>query len=132
MWFWHVPFWCLSQILKVLLRSLHSGLSVLQRFVSSRLSESRSVASLCNPVDCSPPGSSVRGILQARILEWVTIPFSRGSSQPRDLLNCRQILYHLSHHRSPQLALNFSKFANLYSENILAFQMLWKNFSGNK
>ena len=39
---------------------------------------------LCGPVDCSPPGSSVHGILQARILEWVAIPFSRGSSQPRD------------------------------------------------
>ena len=39
---------------------------------------------LCNPVDCSPPGSSVHGILQARILEWVAISFSRGSSQPRD------------------------------------------------
>ena len=35
-------------------------------------------------MDCSPPGSSVPGILQARILEWVAIPFSRGSSQPRD------------------------------------------------
>jgi len=35
-------------------------------------------------VDCSPPGSSVHGILQARILEWVAIPFSRGSSQPSD------------------------------------------------
>ena len=39
---------------------------------------------LCDPMDCSPPGSSVHGILQARILEWVAIPFSRGSSQPRD------------------------------------------------
>ena len=39
---------------------------------------------LCNAMDCSPPGSSVRGILQARILQWVAIPFSRGSSQPRD------------------------------------------------
>ena len=39
---------------------------------------------LCNPRDCSPPGSSVHAILQARILEWVAIPFSRGSSQPRD------------------------------------------------
>ena len=38
----------------------------------------------CNPMDCSPPGSSVHGILQARILEWVAIPFSKGSSQPRD------------------------------------------------
>ena len=35
-------------------------------------------------MDCSPPGSSVHGILQARILEWVAFPFSRGSSQPRD------------------------------------------------
>ena len=39
---------------------------------------------LCDPVDCSPPGSSVHGILQGRILEWVALPFSRGSSQPRD------------------------------------------------
>ena len=38
----------------------------------------------CNPMDCSPPDSSVHGILRARILEWVAIPFSRGSSQPRD------------------------------------------------
>ena len=35
---------------------------------------------LCNPMDCSLPGSSIHGILQARILEWVGIPFSRGSS----------------------------------------------------
>ena len=39
---------------------------------------------LCNPTDCGPPGSYVRGILQARILEWVDIAFCRGSSQPRD------------------------------------------------
>ena len=39
---------------------------------------------LGNPVACSPPGSSVHGILQARILEWVAISFSRESSQPRD------------------------------------------------
>jgi len=39
---------------------------------------------LCNPVDCRPPGSSVHGIVQARILEWVAISFSRGSSQPTD------------------------------------------------
>ena len=38
---------------------------------------------LCDPTDCSPPGSSVHGILQARILEWVAISFSRGSSWPR-------------------------------------------------
>ena len=44
----------------------------------------QSCLTLCNPLDCSPPGSSVHGILQARILEWVAMPFSRGSSQPKD------------------------------------------------
>ena len=39
---------------------------------------------LCNPMDCSPPGSSVHGILQARIVKWVAMSFSRRSSQPRD------------------------------------------------
>ena len=38
---------------------------------------------LCDHMDCSPPDSFVHGILQARILEWITIPFSRGSSRPR-------------------------------------------------
>ena len=57
--------------------------------------------SLWDPLDCSPLGSSVHGILQARILEWVAISSSRGSSQPRDqthvsCISCigRQILYH--------------------------------------
>ena len=44
----------------------------------------QSCSTLCDPMDCSLPGSSVHEILQARILEWVAIPFSRGSSQPRD------------------------------------------------
>ena len=39
---------------------------------------------LCDPMDCSPPGSSVQGISQARVLEWIDISFSRGSSRPRD------------------------------------------------
>ena len=46
-----------------------------------RISISHSVS--CDTTDCSSPGSSVHGILQARILEWVAIPFSRGSSRPR-------------------------------------------------
>ena len=61
----------------------------------------KSCLTLCDPTDCSPPGSSVHGILQARILEWVAISFSRGSSRPRDwtcvsCLSCtgKQILYH--------------------------------------
>ena len=56
---------------------------------------------LCNPMDHSPPGSSVHRILQARILKWVAVPPSRGTSQPRDrtqvpYVSCigRQVLYH--------------------------------------
>ena len=47
-------------------------------------SVTQSCPTLCNPIDCCLPGSSVHGILQARILERVAIPFSTGSSQPRD------------------------------------------------
>ena len=52
---------------------------------------------------------SVRGILQARILEWVAFPFSKGTFLAQranlGLLHCRQILYHLSHQESPQLSI---------------------------
>ena len=44
----------------------------------------QSCLTLCDSMDCSPPGSSVHGILQARILEWVAMPSSKPSSQPRD------------------------------------------------
>ena len=67
----------------------------------------QSCPTVCDPMDCSPPGSSVHGILQARRLEWVALPFSRGSAQPRDgtqgLPHCRQILYQLSHKGSPRI-----------------------------
>ena len=56
----------------------------LYHWVTSVCEVAQSCSTLCNPVDCSPPGSSVHGILQARILEWAAISFSRGSSQPRD------------------------------------------------
>ena len=44
----------------------------------------QSCPALCDPMDCSLPGSSVHGLLQVRILEWVAMPSSRGSSQPKD------------------------------------------------
>ena len=57
---------------------------------------------LCNPMDCSLSVSSIHGILQARILEWVTFPFSRGIFPTQGLnlglLHCRRMLYCLSHH----------------------------------
>ena len=73
-----------------------------------RLSEvTQSCLTLCDPMNCSLPGSLVHGIFQARILEWVTICFSRVSSQPRDrtlgLLHRGQMLYHLSHQGSPNI-----------------------------
>ena len=50
----------------------------------SRKSEfAQSCPTFCDPMDCSPPGSSIHGIFQARVLEWGAISFSRGSSQPR-------------------------------------------------
>ena len=64
----------------------------------------QSCQTIGDPMDCSPPGSSVHGILQARIIEWVAISFSRRSSQPRDR-TCisyvsgigRQVHFHWSH-----------------------------------
>ena len=64
----------------------------------------QSCPTLCDPMNCSLSGSSVHGILQERILEWVAMPSSRGSSRPRDqtcisYISCigRQFLYHKSH-----------------------------------
>ena len=53
----------------------------------------QSCVTLCRPIDCSLPGSSVYGILQARILEWVAISFSRASSQPRDQTHVSCLLH---------------------------------------
>ena len=92
---------------------------------------------LCDPMDCSPPGSSVHGISQARILEWVAIPFYRGSSQPRDWtwVSCiagrfftiwaatRQaqpgLGSHFSHH-----SLNISGFSTSYYQRVTSLQII--------
>ena len=78
-------------------------------------------------MDCSPPGSTVHGILQARIVEWVAMPSSRGSSQSRDgtcLLHCRQILYS-SATREAQLNIdghNICKSMILFSKTKVLFR----------
>ena len=69
--------------------------------IESESEVTQSCLTLWDPVDCSPPGSSVHGILQARILEWVAISFSRGifpiqGSNP-GLLHCRQMLYRIDY-----------------------------------
>ena len=72
------------------MRKFHSKVSIKVYFIAGMWEEDRkkrftqSCLTLCDPTDCSLPGSSVHGLLQARILEWVAIPSSRGSPQPRD------------------------------------------------
>jgi len=73
----------------------------------------QSCPALRDPMDCSPPGSSVHEIFQIRIWEWVAIPFSRRifptqGSDP-SLPHCRQILYRVSHQGSPQNKIKSSK-----------------------
>ena len=62
----------------------------------------RSCPTLCDPVDCSPPGSSVHGIFPARLLEWVAMPSFRGSSQPRDQTFVSHIYLHWQADSSPR------------------------------
>ena len=62
------------------------------RFTDEKVLVAQSCPTLCNPIDCSPQGYSVHGILQARILEWVAVPFCRGSSQARDWTGSPHIL----------------------------------------
>ena len=65
----------------------------------------QSCPTLCDPMDCSLLGSSIHGIFQARILEWVAISFSSGSSRPRDQTRVSFIVgrcfYRLSHQGGP-------------------------------
>ena len=62
-----------------------SSLHLLPTLGEKKESEvAQSCLTLCDPMDCSLPGSSIRGIFQARILEWVAVSFSRRSSRPRD------------------------------------------------
>ena len=62
----------------------------------------------CDPMDCSPPSSSVHGILQAWVLDWVAISFSRRSSQPRNRIHVscigRRILYHWATRVTPEVS----------------------------
>ena len=72
-------FWLFSSLIWSLLLLL---LQLLKLYSENEVAQS--CLTLCDPMDCSPPGSSVHEIFQARVLEWVAISLSRGSSQPRD------------------------------------------------
>ena len=60
------------------------GVMIWKQSIRLKVKVARSCPTLCDPMDCSPPGSSVHGILQARIPKWAAISLSRGSSWPRD------------------------------------------------
>ena len=58
--------------------------AISEHFKKVKVKAAQSCPTLCGPMDCSLPGFSVHGTLQTRILEWVAVPFSMESSQPRD------------------------------------------------
>ena len=76
---------------------------------------------LCDPMDCSPPGSSAHGISQARILEWVAMSFSRGSSHPRDQTNISCIAGRLFITGPPGKHLININFATYYDDFFFIF-----------
>ena len=84
---WNFPLSIFPWVVEKLFQSVFSSKIVLwsdyvlETFI---LMHAELCLTLCKAMDCSLPGSSVHGILQARILEWVATPFSRGSSWPRD------------------------------------------------
>ena len=111
---------------------------------------SQSCPTLCNPMDCSPPGSSVHDILQSRILEWVTIPVSRRSSQPRDRtwVSCiaGRFFTTWATREAPQLGCRECKYSTLQDNTKLLFRVtllvhtstsnedsqIWRNFHNCK
>ena len=73
----HITFWSFINIVIYNRSSFYFTSSI-----TSVCLVTQSCLTVCDPMDCSPPGSSVQGVLQARILEWVVMPSSKGSSQP--------------------------------------------------
>ena len=102
-------------------------------YLCARMLSHFSCVWLCDPMNCSLPGSSVHGILQARILERNAMPSSRGSSPPRDWtqVSCRQILYHLSHQGSSRIlewvAYSFSR-GSFWPRNWTKFSCIASRF----
>ena len=94
---------------------------------------SQSCLTLCNPMDCSLPGSSVHGILQARILEWVSMPYSRGSFQPRDLTHISHITSRLFTLWATRKSLDILQLKNTLTkyltDNLKSFQGHWNKES---
>ena len=105
-------------------------------YTESESEVAQSCPTLCNPMTCSLWGSSVHGIFQARVLEWVAISVSRGSSPPRDRTpfsrTASRRFDHLSHHTT------FYLFFHLFMDTLVAFifwllwAVLWTNLSSRR
>ena len=96
--------------LKIIYTSCFLVLKVKSKRACMRVKLFQSCLTLCNPTDCSPPGSSVHGTVQAGILEWIALPSSRGFARPRGQtrvshVSCtgRWVLYHRHHLGSPKV-----------------------------
>ena len=91
----------------------------------------QSCPTLCDPMDCSPLGSSVRGVLQARMLEWVAISFSRESSRPRDWTQVSRIsgrCFNLWATKEVVVCLPFEKKKSALSFTDLFYFLSWLSF----
>ena len=96
-----------------------------------------SCRTLCNPMDCCPPGSSVHGIIQPRVLEWIATSSSRGFSRPRDwtgisCVSCigMKILYHWATWKAIVSSLlygNFTRLKNIHWVNKATYEWMLKN-----
>ena len=101
-----LPFHPLPQSSSIITTSMwNQEKDAIMAYLKSESEVAQSCPTLCDPMDYSLPHSSIHGIFQAKVLEWVAISFSRGSSWPRDWtwvsLHCRQMLYLLSHQGGP-------------------------------
>ena len=98
-------FWKTNTVVFV---SVDSAAGLLKKAVRVKAAVAKSGPTIGYPIDCSPPGSSVHGILPARILELSCRSLLQGIFQTQGsnlgLLHCRQILYHLSHHGRREVA----------------------------
>ena len=94
MWYLSFSFW-LPSLTMIISRSIHFAANgiISFLFMAEWVSEvAQSCLTLCDPMDYSLPGSSVDGIFQAIVLQWIAISFSRGSSQPRDRIQVSRIV----------------------------------------
>ena len=96
----------------------------------------QSYLTLCDPMDCSPPGCSIHGIVQTRILEPVAIFSSRGSSQPRDqsprLLHWQKDSLPVSHLGSPEIKHTIMEMKNVFNVLVSRLDMVKESVSLKK